>query len=79
MKKRSNKFSKLVSLASAEESRAGALTGRSRKKLEEHLARLGELNAYRRGYAELARSMSDVDSAHWKDYQSFMARLDQAV
>ena len=79
MKKRSNKIRKIVRLASAEENRAGAATGRSRQNLEEHLARLGELNAYRQSYSQMSRSRSNVDSAHWKDYQSFMAKLDQAV
>lgn len=79
MKKRSKKISKIVSLASAEEKRFGAATGRSRRNLEEQMARLGELNAYRHGYAELSQSAGGVNSAHWKDYQSFMRRLDQAV
>lgn len=79
MKKRSNKISKIVSLASAEEKRFGAATGKSRRNLEEQMARLGELNAYRHGYAELSQSAGGVNSAHWKDYQSFMRRLDQAV
>ena len=79
MKKRSNKIRKVVSLASADEARAGAATGKSRQKLEQHLSRLGELNAYRQGYAELSKSMSAVSAAHWKDYQSFMNRLNEAV
>ena len=43
------------------------------------MARLGELNAYRHDYATLSQSMKNVSSAHWKDYQNFMRRLDQAV
>ena len=42
MKKRSQKLSKIVSLASSEERRCGAETGRSRRKLEEQMAKLGE-------------------------------------
>lgn len=79
MKKRSRKIRKIVSLASAEETRAGAAAGLSRRKLEEHLSKLGELNAFRHDYAALSKSMSAVGAAHWKDYQSFLARLDQAV
>lgn len=79
MKKRSNKISKIVSLASAEERRHGAATGKSRRSLEEQMARLGELNAYRHGYSELSQTLGNVSSAHWKDYQNFMRRLDQAV
>lgn len=79
MKKRSQKLSKIVSLATSEERRCGAETGRSRRNLEEQMAKLGELNAYRQNYAELTRSRKGSDAAHWKDYQSFMARLDEAV
>ena len=79
MKKRSTKIGKIVSIASAEERRFGAATGRSRQQLEEQKARLGELNAYRHDYATLARSINNVSSAQWKDYQTFMHRLDQAV
>ncbi len=79
MKKRSGKIGKIVSLASAEERRCGAATGKSRRELDEQKARLGELNAYRHDYASLARSMNQVSSAQWKDYQNFMQRLDEAV
>ena len=43
------------------------------------MAKLGELNAYRQNYADLTRSMKGSAAAHWKDYQSFMQRLDEAV
>ena len=72
-------MSRIVALEAAEERRHGAATGKSRRQLEEQTARLGELNAYRQGYAELTRSMKGVSSAHLNDYQSFLARLDQAV
>jgi len=79
MKKRSQKLGKIVSLATSEERRCGAETGRSRRNLEAQMAKLGELNAYRQNYAELTRSKKGTDAAHWKDYQSFMRRLDEAV
>lgn len=79
MKKRSGKIDKFVSLAGAEERRSGQLTGRSQRKLTEQLQRLGELNAYRQGYASKASDSAKVHSAHWKDYQNFLFRLDQAV
>ena len=79
MKKRSSKIEKLLALEAAEERRAGAATGKSLRSLEEQLAKLGELYAYRHGYADRTRGMTDVSSAHWKDYQSFLQRLDQAV
>jgi len=79
MKKRSYKISKVLALEAAAERRFGAATGRSRQQLQEQLARLGELNAYRQSYASHSRSLDDVNSAHWKDYQSFLQRLDRAV
>ena len=79
MKARSKKIGKLVSLAASEERRSGVATGQSSRKLAEQLGRLGELNAHRQSYAERSREISGVSSAHWKDYQMFMHRLDQAV
>lgn len=79
MRKRSRKLKKIVSLASSEERRHGAATGKSRAQLDDQMARLGELNAYRQGYAEAPQATTGVSSAHWKDYQSFLQRLDQAV
>jgi len=79
MKKRSRKISKIVALAKSEEQRAGAATGKSRRHLEEQRGRLGELNAYRYSYADRSKSLANVSSAHWKDYQNFLQRLDQAI
>ncbi|MDJ0814473.1 MAG: flagellar export protein FliJ [Woeseiaceae bacterium] len=77
--KRSDKIAKLVSIAASEERRSGALTGRYRRVLEEQESRLGELNAYRRNYAEMSQSVQDIDAARWKDYQGFISRLDEAL
>jgi len=79
MKKRSQKIDKIVTLARSEERRSGQAAGQFRRELEEQVERLGELNAYRHSYAQLAQSMQHIDSAHWKDYQEFLARLDEAV
>lgn len=79
MSKRSDKISKIVALAKSEEQRQGVLTGKSRRHLEEQLARLGELNAYRHSYAARSKLQANVSSAHWKDYQNFLQRLDSAV
>ena len=79
MKKRSDKISKVLALEAAAERRFGAATGRSRQELQKQVARLGELNAYRQSYSSHSRSLHDVNSAHWKDYQRFLQRLDQAV
>lgn len=79
MKRRSKKLGKILALEAAEERREGIATGKSQRQLQEQIARLGELNAYRHSYADVSKSVQDVNSAHWKDYQSFLARLDQAV
>ena len=79
MKKRSKKLSKIVALATSEERRFGAETGKSRRTLEEQKSRLGELNAYRHGYKDVSQSLSKMNSAHWKDYQDFLQRLDRAL
>ena len=79
MRSRAKKLAKILSLEAAEERREGIATGKSRRQLEEQMAKLGELNAYRHNYAAVSRSMADINSAHWKDYQNFLQRLDQAV
>jgi len=79
MKFRSRKIGKVVALEAAEERRQGIVTARSQRQLQEQMARLGELNAYRQSYGDRSRSMQQVSSVHWKDYQNFLARLDQAV
>ncbi|MDJ0939393.1 MAG: flagellar export protein FliJ [Woeseiaceae bacterium] len=79
MAKRSRKIDRIVSIAEAEERRHGELTGRSQSQLNEQRNRLGALQAYRVDYAGKGSSVGSVSSSHWKDYQAFLARLDDAV
>ncbi len=79
MARRPDKIDKLVSLANAEERQSGETTGRVQTQLNEQLRRLAELNAYRQSYAEKADDQQRIHSVHWKDYQNFLYRLDQAV
>ncbi len=79
MARRPDKIDKLVSLASAEERQSGERAGRVQSQLNEQLSRLAELNAYRQSYAEKAEDHGRVHSVHWKDYQNFLYKLDQAV
>lgn len=79
MKKRSQRLQKIVALAEAEERNLGVITGRSQVLLNEEKNKLGELNAYRQSYAEKAGFNAELSSAHLKDYQRFLSRLDQAV
>ena len=57
----------------------GQLAGRSQQRLNEQLERLGELNAFRHTYSKKGAIKSTVSSAHLKDYQSFLSRLNTAV
>lgn len=79
MKRRSDKFAKVASLAVAEEQRAGQGASRSLQHLEEQLARLGELNAFQQAYLNRKIENSTMNSAHWQDYQRFLKRLETAV
>lgn len=79
MRRRSRKLEKIIALAVAEERRYGAATSKSRQILEEQLARLGELDAYRRTYRERTRTVTGVSAVQWKDYHCFLARLEKAL
>ena len=79
MKKRSVRLQKIIALAEAEERHLGAITGRAQARLKDQVSRLGELNVYRQEYASRAQRNADLHSAHWKDYQNFLFRLDGAV
>lgn len=54
-------------------------TGRSQSKLIEQMKKLGELQAYRRTYANKSPVSQGTSIAHWQDYQNFLHRLDNAV
>lgn len=79
MTKRSARLAKILAVAEAEERSLGLQTGRAQRKFLEETRKLGELNAYRESYAAGARGLEALRSSHWKDYQDFLARLDQAV
>jgi len=79
VKKRTRKIGKVVSLASSEERRFGAETGKSQRRLNEQLSKLGELHAYRRSYQGKSPRTSGVNAIHWQDYHDFLRRLDSAV
>lgn len=79
MRDRTRKIGKIASLAAAEERRFGEQAGRSQRRLNEQLERLGELNAFRHNYAKKNVTSGGVNAAHLKDYQSFLDRLDAAV
>lgn len=76
---RSLRLERLVGIAEREERRAAEALGRLRAELARREAQLGELNAYRKAYAASSRSTPGGTSAHWKDYQTFLGRLDGAI
>ena len=79
MKKRSSRLKKILSVAVSEERSLGMQTGRAQRRLLDENRKLGELTAYRENYAARTRNAAALNSAHWKDYQNFLSRLDQAV
>ncbi len=79
MNRQARKIDKLVALAAADERRQGELTGRFRQLLYAETERLGELNAYRQGYASRQHGVDAIDSAHFKDFHKFLRRLDEAL
>ncbi|MEM9690256.1 MAG: flagellar export protein FliJ, partial [Pseudomonadota bacterium] len=79
MRARSSRFQKIVKLAETDERRFAEATGASQRQLNDQVARLGELNAYRQEYAANTNSRGFTSAAQLKDYQDFLSRLDQAV
>ncbi len=78
-RQRSARLARLVGLAEREERRAAEALGRLRSELTQRETQLGELDTYRKDYAAASRTAPGGTSAHWKDYQSFLGRLDQAI
>ncbi|MEO1244397.1 MAG: flagellar export protein FliJ [Pseudomonadota bacterium] len=77
--RRSVRIQRLVDMAAAEESRLAQAFGKLNAELESRRSQLGELNAFRQTYSSASARQSGANSAHWKDYQNFRSRLDQAV
>lgn len=73
------RFRKILALATAEERQLSMRVGRSQARLKEQLDRLAELDSYRSGYAQSHGDSRRLPSAHWKDYQNFLSRLDEAL
>ncbi len=76
---RSQRIQRLVDIAAAEERRLAQRFGKVNSELRSQQSQLGELHAYRRTYSAAAPGTAASHSAHWKDYQNFRARLDQAL
>ncbi len=79
MKQKADRLRRILALAATEERRLAVQTGRSQARLNEQRTRLRELHEHRRTYAKRTPEAGNVPAAHWKDYQGFLGRLDQAV
>ncbi len=79
MRTRTSRLHRLVLLAEAEERQLGALMRLSLTRVAVERDRQGELTAYRQSIDERTRLSRNLPASHWKDCQTFVARLDQAV
>ena len=77
--KRSRRIGIVESVAEREERDQRRLMAKSQHELDAALTRLEELMAYRQEYATGERPRSGASALQWKDYHSFMQRLEQAV
>ena len=78
MRRRTARMHKVFLLAETEEKQQCRAMGNSQRSLDDEINRLAELKAYRQSYG--ARCAEGAyNSMQWKDYQSFLQRLDQAV
>ena len=78
MKRRIERMHKVFLLAEMEEKQQCRAMGSSQRSLDDEINRLAELKAYRQSYGARCRE-GTYNSMQWKDYQSFLERLDQAV
>lgn len=78
MKRRTERMHKVFRLAETEEKQQCRAMGSSQRSLDDEMQRLAELKAYRQSYGAQCRNGA-YNSMQWKDYQSFLERLDQAV
>lgn len=79
MKKRSERMQKVYLLSETEEQEECRAMGQVQQRLERDIERLEELKAYRESYGNRRKLERQFSSVQWKDYQSFLQRLDQAV
>ena len=79
MRKRANRLGRVLDLAKQEERSKLAAIGRVQQSLDESIDRLEELETYRNDYARIFKQGETLTPARWRDYQSFLSRIDEAV
>lgn len=78
MKRRTERMHKVFLLAESDAKQQCRAMGQSQRSLDDEVRRLEELEAYRRSYGQQCRQ-GQIGSSQLKDFQSFLARLDQAL
>lgn len=78
-RKRSERIARIYTLARTEERRVCREMGESQRRLDEEMARLEDLRAYRQSYGGKQPASGSVAAVRWQDYRNFLTRLDQAV
>ncbi len=76
---RTERLQRVFRLSEAEELAACRNVARAQERLDEELARLEELKAYRLGYGDARTRPQAIGSLQWQDYQRFLERLDEAI
>lgn len=79
MKKRSDRLARVHAIARTEERRVCRAMGESQRRLDEELARLEDLKAYRHSYSNRQPLPGNAAAIRWADYRNFLLRLDEAV
>jgi len=79
VQKRSARLNKIYDLAQVQEKKSCEKMGAAQQSLDAEVARLEELQSYRRSYAEKIAARESTSAALWQDYQSFLDRIDRAV
>jgi len=79
VRNRSSRLSKIFDLAQVGEKKSCEKMGAAQQSLDAEIARLKELESYRRSYAEKFSAQKSTSAALWQDYQNFLDRIDRAV
>ena len=74
---RAERLQRVHRLSETEEQAECRKLGAAQRRLDEEIARLEQLKAYRQSYGD--PRPREIGSVQWQDYQHFLARLDEAI
>jgi flagellar FliJ protein len=77
--RRSDRLLRVQRLRETEEQAERRRMGQAQRQLDAAAARLEELRAWRKSYAEQRGQLRELSGSHWQDYQRFLDRLDEAI